>query len=264
MENDTTKTPVGVEPPTTPEPTPEPTAKPAVDEHGANKPDPAKDTTPDKTPDPTVTDADDTWPEYTDTALTGIQGVLKDGGFTSLEANLIFEKALESGKLEDINSEKLIEKLGASKAALVLAGAKDYYDRNMATQQATIQAVHEVFGGEDNFATVKEWVAQHEGNDPIFAEKIDELRGMLNQGGFPATAAAKELLRMHNEDPNTSTPNIKLEQGDTGAKPANTGAMNRKAYLDAITVAYKENDPSTIQALRARRRATILAEANRA
>lgn len=208
-------------------------------------------------------DQEDTvdWIEHDDESVRGVQDLLKDGGFTAAEADDVFAKALETGDMNDIDMDTLVEKLGANKAAMVKDTVTNFYNKVQAEQQAIIESVYNVFGGEESFNVVREWAQAKEKAEPNseFSQRLNEFRVMFDQGGFAAEAAAKELFSMYNKDGDTSSPNNTIVHGDN-AQPANTESLSRAEYVKEIQKAYNEGNDALAQQLQARRRATMKGE----
>lgn len=182
--------------------------------------------------------------------------LLKEAGVGPNAANEYFAKALKTGDLNDIDVAGLEAKLGKDKAALVLIGVKDHYGRLAAKAQATVTQTHEIFGGEANWNTVKTWAQTAEKADAALKAQIDDIRGLLDEGGHKAAAGARELLRLYNAAPDKKgLGTTKLVQGDgTGnviGKP-----LSRADYVTELKAAHARGaKPAEIAAIDARRKA---------
>jgi hypothetical protein len=182
--------------------------------------------------------------------------LLKEAGIGPNEANAYFEKALKSGDLNDVDVKGLEAKLGKAKATLVMAGVTAHYTALATKAQETVTAVHEVFGGEKNWSTVRDWAHAAEKADPKVKSQINAIRGMIDEGGFRAEAGARELLRMYNSAPNQKgLGTSKLAVGNSTGTVIGTH-LTRSDYLTELKAAHERGAPrAEIQALDARRRA---------
>jgi hypothetical protein len=189
-------------------------------------------------------------------AAAAAVNLLKEAGIGPNEANGFFEKALKSGDLKDVDVKGLEAKLGKDKATLVMAGVEAHYTALAAKQAASVKAVHEVFNGEQNWKTVRDWAHAAEKADPQVKAQIDAIRGMIDEGGFRAEAGARELLRMYNAAPNKKGLGTnKLAVGDSTGTVIGTH-LTRADYLTTLKAAHARGaSQAEIQAIDARRRA---------
>jgi hypothetical protein len=189
-------------------------------------------------------------------AAAAAVNLLKEAGVGPNEANAFFEKALKSGDLKDVDVKGLEAKLGKDKATLVMAGVTAHYTALNEKQVASVKAVHEVFGGEKNWTSVRDWAHAAEKADPKVKTQIDAIRGMIDEGGFRAEAGARELLRLYNAAPNVKgLGTTKLAVGDSTGTVVGTH-LTRADYITELKKAHDRNAPrAEIQALDARRRA---------
>lgn len=182
--------------------------------------------------------------------------LLKESGLGPNAANEFFAKAIKSGDLKDVDVAGLEAKLGKDKATLVMAGVTAHYNALKAQGEASAKAVHEVFGGADNWATVRNWAQAAEKTDPAFKSKVNDIRSLLDEGGVRAQAGARELLRLYNADPTKKgLGTSKLVTGDTTGNVIGA-SLSRSAYLVELKAAHARNATSTeIKMIDARRMA---------
>lgn len=182
--------------------------------------------------------------------------LLKEAGVGPNAANEYFAKALQTGDLNDIDVAGLEAKLGKDKAALVLIGVKDHYGKLAAKAAETVKVTHDIFGGEKNWETVRTWAQTAEKADAKLKAQIDDIRGLLDEGGHKAAAGARELLRLYNAAPDKKgLGTAKLVQGDNTGTVIGT-ALNRTDYLTELKAAHARNaKPAEIAAIDARRKA---------
>lgn len=217
----------------------------------------------DKTADDTDEDEDEEdekvelveYHEWDDPSAQAAVDLLKEAGVTPAEAQPIFEKAIESGDLNDIDVKALEAKVGKTKALLIMNGVKDYHSRQTTQNTETVDMVYGVFGGEQNWNTVKQWAQTREKSDKGFKKELDSIRSDLDKGGRAAKAAAKDLLKLYNGNPSTKglgANSKNLTKGD--GKAVDAAPLSRADYLTALKKAHAEGaSQATIAALDARR-----------
>ncbi|MGX9389626.1 hypothetical protein ACWX0O_01750 [Nitrobacteraceae bacterium UC4449_H16] len=187
-------------------------------------------------------------------------GLLKEAGIGPNEANGYFAKAIASGDLKDVDVAGLEAKLGKDKTTLVMAGVTAHYEGLTKKAEATVAQTHEIFGGADNWNTVREWAHVAEKADAKIKSKIDGIRSLLDEGGVRAEAGARELLRMYNAAPdNKGLGTSKLAVGDSTGTVVGT-VLTRAQYNIELKAAHERGAKrAEIQALDARRRAGMKA-----
>jgi hypothetical protein len=189
-------------------------------------------------------------------AATAAIDLLKEAGVGPNEANTYFAEAIKTGDLSKVDVKGLEAKLGKSKATLVMAGVTAHYEGLAQKSAQTVTQVHEIFGGADNWTTVRTWAQTSEKADPALKAKIDGIRGMIDEGGYRAEAGARELLRLYNAAPATKGLGTnKLAVGDSTGTVIGT-YLSRADYLTELKAAHdKGASPAVIRAIDARRRA---------
>lgn len=195
--------------------------------------------------------------KFTDSpAAAAAVNLLKEAGVGPNAANEYFAKAIASGDIKDVDIKGLEAKLGKDKATLVMAGVTEHYNTLARKQEATVTQVHEIFGGADNWATVRDWAKGAEKDNAGLKDQIDGVRSMLDEGGVRAAAGARELLRLYNSAPKTKgLGTTKLAVGDSTGTVIGTH-LTRGDYIDALKAAHGRGAKAAeIQALDARRRA---------
>lgn len=194
--------------------------------------------------------------DWDDPSAQAAVDLLKEAGVSPMEARGIFEKAIESGDLRDINVKELEAKVGKTKALLIMNGVRDYHQRTTEQHTKTVNEVKQVFGGDQGWATVREWAQAREKVDPSFKKELDGIREDLDKGGRAAKAAAKDLLALYNGSPNTKgLGNGKQVKGEGKAQPA-AGPLSRADYVAELKKAHASGaSQSVISQLDARRRA---------
>lgn len=195
--------------------------------------------------------------EWEDPSAQAAVELLKEAGVTPAEAQPIFEKAIESGNLTDIDVKALEAKVGKTKALLIMNGVKDFHARQTTQNTETVDMVFGVFGGEQNWDTVKQWAQTREKTDKGFKKELDSIRTDLDKGGRAAKAAAKDLLKLYNGNPGTKglgATSKNLTKGD--GKAVDASPLSRADYLTELKKAHASGAPqATIAALDARRMA---------
>lgn len=193
--------------------------------------------------------------DFEDPSAQAAVELLKESGVSPAEAQDIFAKAIESGDTRDIDVKALEAKVGKTKALLIMNGVQDYHNRATTQNNETVSMVHDLFGGEQNWGTVREWAQIREKNDAAFKKELDSIRADINAGGRAAKAAAKDLLALYNGNPNTKglgTNTAKLVKGDGSASSA--APLSRADYITELKKAHSSGaHASTIAALDHRR-----------
>lgn len=186
--------------------------------------------------------------------------LLKEAGVGPNAANEFFAKAIKSGNLADVDVAGLEAKLGKAKATLVMAGVKTHYEGLAAHSASVVTQTHEIFGGEANWNTVRDWAKASEKTDPALKNQIDGVRSLLDEGGPRAAAGARELLRLYNAAPQTKGLGTnKLAVGETSGSVIGTH-LTRADYIAELKTANDRGaKPSEINAINARRRAGMKA-----
>lgn len=195
--------------------------------------------------------------DFTDSpAASAAVNLLKEAGIGPNAANEFFAKAIASGDLKDIDVKGLEAKLGKDKTTLVIAGVTAHYSQQTAKSQATVQAVHEIFGGAQNWGVVRDWAQAAEKADPSLKASLNDIRAMFDEGGTRAALAGRELLRMYNAAPQTKGLGTnKLAVGDATGNVVGTH-LSRADYVTELKAAHAKGASRVeIQALDARRKA---------
>lgn len=187
--------------------------------------------------------------------------LLKEANVSPVEANAIFQKAIDSGDLSKVDWAGLEKHLGPAKAKLAKAGIQTYYNEVYAEQQKTVSAVYEAVGGEENWTVIRTWAQEAEKKDAAFAAKVKEYRKALEVGGFAAIAAVKELKEAYTNSPNTKgLDNSKITIGSSTPEPVG-GPLSKAEYFKLRSAAEANNAPqSEIDVLVARRKAGMARE----
>jgi len=202
------------------------------------------------------------WVELNDEAGDAVIGLLQDAGVTPLEGNAIFQKAVASGDLADVDWAALEKKLPAGKFLLAKAGVEKYYADKYAPIQATVAKAYEITGSEQNWNTIKEWAHKQEKADPAFKATLDDVRKGIAQNGWIAEKSIERLKGLYEAAPGNKGLNVtKLVQGDTTAAPTGD-ALSRDDYMKEMRALHnglKQPDARKVADLRARRQAGMKA-----
>jgi hypothetical protein len=181
--------------------------------------------------------------------------LMKDAGLKRGDANKVFGKAFESGDPADIDQAYLASKVGAQKAALILAGIMSYNTNANGVKMAAAKAVMDTVGGKENWAKVRTWAKALEAVDTGFAKKLGEYRQMIDLGGIAAAKAAEELKRLYEGDPKNSSLSRTVVQGDGTVARIDNPITDRKVYVKLLKQAHAKNDMAEVAQIEARRRA---------
>lgn len=181
--------------------------------------------------------------------------LMNASGMTNVDANRVFGKAFETGKLDDIDAEYLKTKVGVEKAALILAAVKEYNSRVGESRQTAIKAVYEVSGGQENWNKIRAWAKSEEAKSDEFRVELDEYRKMLDMGGRAAKAAAEALRKAYESNPANPGLNNTLVHGDGGKPQGGAPITNRAEYLKLVKAAHQKGDLAEVARIDARRAA---------
>ena len=186
--------------------------------------------------------------------------LLKEKEVSPIEANAIFEKAIASGNLDDVDWATLEKKLGPAQAKLAKAGIHQYYEDVYSVQRSAAAKVFEIMGSKENWETVKTWAQKKEANDLSYKTRVDEYRRLLDQGGFGAEAAARALMEDYAKDSNTKgLTNASLFKGSSTPE-VQGGALTKAEYLKLRNEAHNNGaTEKEIEILVARRKAGMQA-----
>lgn len=204
------------------------------------------------------------YPEYEDPSANAVVNILKKAKVTPEEADEFFRAAVESGKLEDIDVDKLAEKIGKDEADLVMIGVRDYYNKQKASVDKVVDEVYKVCGGETQFATLRIWALDKEKTDKEFSGALNEYRQMLNGTPTQARLAAEALIKAYNADPKTKSLSVRMTEGDkAGSEGLSLEYISRADYITQLTEAEKAKDQMEVYRLNARRKQSMETEKKR-
>lgn len=195
------------------------------------------------------------WATFEEPAAQAAVELLKQSGVTIPQADAIFAKALESGDIADVDTKLLTELIGPHQATLVLEGVKAYHQAETARVMAEVKIIHDIYGGEKGWETVRDWARIREQRDPAFKSELDGIRADIARGGRAARAAAQDLLQLYNGNPQTKgLGNEKLVRGQAAAKES-LAPLSRADYLTELKKLHANGDPKPelLQQLDARR-----------
>lgn len=181
--------------------------------------------------------------------------IMETAGVSPVEANSIFEKAIKSGNLEDVNWAVLEARLSPEQFVLARAGINAHYENTYKAQMETRDYGFKAVGGAANWDKLKDWAQAKEATDPTFKRDVDSVRKAISIGGRAAQYAIDGLKAMYDADPKNSTLALtKLERGDT--LPTNKSVGEPLSRRDFYNERRKLGDRATadqVQALMARR-----------
>jgi hypothetical protein len=180
--------------------------------------------------------------------------MLKDAGVTALEANAIFNKAVESKNLADVDWSALEAKVGKDKALLIRTGVETYYNEEFKHVSATVTKGHEIVGGEANWKKIADWSNKKAASDPAYKAVEAEIRNGINQNGWLAEQSITRLKGLYEADPANSGLGVaKIIAGDTPGNVTGT-ALSRADYMVEMHKLHARKHTATeLQSLRARR-----------
>lgn len=181
------------------------------------------------------------YPESDDPATQAIIAIFKEKGVAVDVADGIFERALKSGNIEDIDTDALKEQVGEQYATLIMGNVQSIYDNNVKATQTVIKEAHDLLGGEAGWTMCAEWAETRAKSDTAFADELATYKTMIDEGGVQASLALKALTEKFMADPNTTeVPN--LEKGDGTAGVTIKPITNKVDFVEQLKEAYKKGD----------------------
>lgn len=182
--------------------------------------------------------------------------IMETAGVSPVEANSIFEKAIKSGNLEDVNWAVLEARLSPEQFVLARAGINAHYEGTYKTQTATRDYGYKAVGGAANWDKVKDWAQTREQTDPAFKRDVDSVRKAIAIGGRAAEYAIDGLKSMYEADPkNSSLTGEKMERG-LNLPATNTAVgepLTRRDFYNERRKLGDRGTPDQVKALMARR-----------
>jgi len=196
---------------------------------------------------------------YGDANADAVVDILKEANIPAQEAFNLFKEAADTGDMSKIDKSVLIEKLGQSKADLVMLGVEKYYTTHIQSVNETVTAVHNEAGGEANYNKVVEWARAKGQTDPEFQKQVDSFNQMFDLNKTAATIAARELVSLYNADDKNSSLSKTIVTGDNAVNTGNAQSeyISRADYLAKLKTAYDKNDNVAINNLRAQRQRSL-------
>ena len=196
---------------------------------------------------------------YGDANADAVVDILKEGGIPAQDAFNLFKEAAETGDMSTIDKSVLVEKLGKSKADLVMLGVEKYYTTTIQATKDIAAAVYAEAGGEDNYTKVQKWAKEKSDADPEFKTKVDSFNQMFDLNKTAASIAARELVTLYNEDSGNSSLTKNIINSDTAVNTGDvqTSYINRADYLNKMKEAQEKNDHVAIKNLRAQRKSSL-------
>lgn len=202
------------------------------------------------------------YPEYADQpTLNQVVNVLKEANLPLKDANLLFkdfQATLETDPdkaIATLDRKVLEEKLGKSKADLVLILAESYVKDFKSDLKKAEDLAVSVVGSKENLDKIRAWAAAREQTDPEFAKELADLRNVIAQNTPAATRSAlRDLYDMYKLDPDASI-RASMVTGDKQPAAPSLQPLSRSEFTDLVYQAMKDGTYNTKQAeLYARRR----------
>lgn len=194
------------------------------------------------------------WPEYEDKNMAAITNIFKEKGVDIDVADGIFQKAIESGNIEDVDVETLKESVGEDAATLIMGAVTTVYSQNVKLVKDVVKFAHDEFGGKDGWEAAKDWALTKAAEDSDFKEQLGEYYEMIDAGGKKSELAIKALKEDYMaDDSTTDKPN--LTRGDGSGKTNEKPITNRVEYVNKLKEAHANGDEARIAELKRRRAA---------
>ena len=201
------------------------------------------------------------WAKSDDPIYNSVIEMLTDSGVSPMEGSAIFDKAVASGNLEDIDWAVLEKKVKPGQFTLIKAGVEKYYDDQYKPIRETVAKGHEIVGGEENWVKVRDWAQKQEKAGKL--PQLGEIRKAIGQNGWIAQKAIEELKGLYEKDPSNKGLGVqKFTEGNVNQVIAAGDALNASDYraeLEKLKNGFREPDPKKLAALQARRKAGMAA-----
>jgi len=169
-----------------------------------------------------------------------VLGLLQNAGLEPAEAKELLFDAMQAGDLKKVDMAKLIEKVGADKAKLVMIGAESFLKDKTTRNAGIVADIQKVAGGEENWKKVAEWAKTDSG---ISDDQLAEYIGMIDNGGAQARFAASELVAAYNgNDKNTTleAPGVPpVIEGDSSNTPGGR-SLTRNEYAAEVSALHAQ------------------------
>lgn len=241
------------------EPTKEPVKEPTKEPVKEPTKEPVKEPTKEPVKEPTKEPEKGEEDKELDTSVWGYAGdeiansvltTLQNSGVTTDEAKALLWDAVEAGDPTKVDRDKLVEKVGASNATLIMAGIENVTSKNNAKIEEVTEIANTAAGGADNWKAVRDWAKQN-----IAESELAELAGMLDQGGSQAKFAAKEIVDKYNADTkNTSVGDTTPLKGDgKDTSPVGEGISKREYGTQLMVLRRRGGTDADYKALKAKR-----------
>lgn len=203
------------------------------------------------------------WAEMGNPAADSAIALLKEKGIAPEVGAKFFEKAMQTGNLEDIDVVGLEAAVGKSAASLIMMGARQYRADVVAQAEQNQNAAAEVVGGVDNLAAMTAWVQQKEGADPAFAKQLAEIRAIMKASPIGLKTGVKMLHDMYVADPKVKTGGNLIDGRGMQQQTSTITPMTREQYVEGMrkwSTKAEFGDPEAMRqvaALRAARAAAM-------
>lgn len=184
------------------------------------------------------------WGTTGDEVADSVLEMLQNADVTPDEAKALMFDAVQAGDVSKIDVAALEEKVGKTKATLIMAGVTNFVAKKTARNSAIIGEIHAAAGGEENWTTMAAW-----GKENIPEAELSEYRAMIDTGGAQARFAVGEIAAKYNaSDSNTTLPGAKTTpalEGDGGSGKT-ARSISRAEYVTELTKAHRGNPTEAV------------------
>lgn len=200
---------------------------------------------------------------YGDPAADAVVLLFKEANVSPEDSQKLLGDCMDTGDFSKINKEELGKKLGsAAKADLAIMGLQQYHANAMAGIKLISDAVHNAVGGKDNFTKVQEWARDKASKDQDFAKDMVQYNQMFDLNVKSASAAAKSLMEMYNQDKSNSSLVRSQIHGDKSVGAKDQEFITKSEYYKQLSVAYKDRNKIEIDRLNTLRTNSLQYERN--
>jgi len=187
---------------------------------------------------------EDVWGSTGHEVADSVLQMLQNADVSPDDAKVLLFDAVQAGDLTKIDKAALEEKVGATKATLILAGVTTFVNDKNARNTQIVADIKTAAGGEENWAKMAAW-----GKANLPDADLVQYRGMIDGGGAQARFAVAEIAAKYNaDDANTTLDTASGSaplSGDAG--PAGSArATSRKDYVAELTKAHRNREPEAV------------------
>ena len=162
-----------------------------------------------------------------------------------IDGQVVVDYFQEHGEFAPEHLALMQERMGKAEAQILINGIKGEIAAQAAEEQATVQAVYDAVGGEEQFKEVAAWAASEESG--FDQQERDDMNGLLAQGGNVSKWAAQLLMiGFQNAGGQQPAGAAQLQQGGHAPQPKGIEPISQQDYRKAIQSARSQGEYDAI------------------